>query len=325
MIIVVSHPSDLHATIVLSRLMELGADAVLFNTADFPQRNSLWLEATPAGFSAELSAGPSSIDLKDVAVVWWRRPQPHELDSAMASREDWNFAYGECHAAMSGLFASMDAFWINEPLKDERAAQKVYQLKLAQELGFRIPRTCITNQPAAAKAFIDREGRRGTIYKAFSATSQAWRETRLLRPNEIELIDSVRHAPVIFQEYVEAEVDLRITLIGGKIFAAAIHSQETDYKVDFRMHIDSARYDAHELPRHVKAKLLQYMAALGLVYGAIDMRLTPEGDYVFLEINPCGQWLFAEQKTGLPITEALTSLMVEHDLSRKRPTRRKSA
>jgi glutathione synthase/RimK-type ligase-like ATP-grasp enzyme len=311
MIIVVSHPADLHASTVLNRLAEAGADAVLFDLADFPRRMPICLEASPSNFDAHVTVGPQSIALKDIGAVWWRRPQAHELDPEMASREDWNFAYGECHAAMTGLFSTIDAAWINEPQRDEKAAQKVYQLKLAQQLGFRIPRTCITNDPDAAKAFIAGEGGHGTIYKAFSATKQAWRETRLLKADEHQQLDAVRHAPVIFQEYVEAKVDLRITVVGNKIFAAAIHSQDTDYKVDFRMHIDSARYEPHELPEKVSSRLLSYMRSLGLTYGAIDMRLTPEGDYVFLEINPCGQWLFVEQKTGLDITGALVGALIQ--------------
>ena len=49
------------------------------------------------------------------------------------------------------------------------------------------------------------------------------------------------------------------------------------------------------------------MARLGLIYGAIDLRQTPAGDYVFLEVNPAGQWLFVEQRTGQPISEAISA------------------
>lgn len=321
MILVISHPADLHASTVLQRLAAVGADAVLVDLANFPENLRLRLAAAGEEFGAELDVGGKTLSLDDVTAVWWRRPQAHVLAANMASRDHWNFAYGECQAAMSGLFSCIDAFWINPPLNDEKAAQKVYQLKLAQETGFRIPRTVVTNDPAAARAFIAEEGDRGTIYKAFSATRQAWRETRLLRAEEMELLDSVQHAPVIFQEYVEAEVDLRITVIGDKIFPAAIYSQDTDYKMDFRMHIDTARYATHALPAEVETKLLQYMKALGLVYGAIDMRMTPSGEYVFLEINPCGQYLFVEQKTGQDITGALVDELVGHARSARRSRR----
>jgi glutathione synthase/RimK-type ligase-like ATP-grasp enzyme len=61
----------------------------------------------------------------------------------------------------------------------------------------------------------------------------------------------------------------------------------------------------------VKADLLKIMRALGLVYGAIDMRLTPDGRYVFIEVNPAGQWLFIEERTGQKITDALAAKLME--------------
>jgi len=135
----------------------------------------------------------------------------------------------------------------------------------------------------------------------------------LLKSEEIELIDSVKYAPVIFQEYISAAADLRITMVGKDIFAAAINSQETHYKVDFRMAMDVAEMKSFELPENLQSLLHKYMRRLGLVYGAIDMRLTEDGEFVFLEINPSGQWLFVEQRTGMPITEAFANLLLYHD------------
>ena len=51
------------------------------------------------------------------------------------------------------------------------------------------------------------------------------------------------------------------------------------------------------------------MARLGLRYGAVDLRRTPDGRYVFFEVNPAGQWLFVEERTGLPITERVAALL----------------
>jgi hypothetical protein len=62
----------------------------------------------------------------------------------------------------------------------------------------------------------------------------------------------------------------------------------------------------------VEEKLLRLMQRLGLAFGAVDMRRTPDGRHVFLEINPAGQWLFVEDRTGQPITGALCSLMAAH-------------
>jgi glutathione synthase/RimK-type ligase-like ATP-grasp enzyme len=115
---------------------------------------------------------------------------------------------------------------------------------------------------------------------------------------------------------VPAQVDLRITMMGEHVFAAAIYSQETSYTVDFRMDMDAGRVEAFEMPGGVIERLRALMERLGLVYGAIDMRLTPDGRYVFLEINPAGQWMFIEHRTGQPMTEAFVRLLMERDEER---------
>jgi len=162
------------------------------------------------------------------------------------------------------------------------------------------------------REFITEQGYERTIYKAFSATEQEWRETRLLQSEELALVDNVQYAPAIFQEYIEAQYDLRITIVGDNIFSAAIYSQETAYRVDSRMDLANARIEPVCLPPNVEAQLHTLMAQLGLVYGAIDMRLTPDGRYVFLEINPAGQWLFIEQQSKQPITACLASVLSSH-------------
>jgi len=82
------------------------------------------------------------------------------------------------------------------------------------------------------------------------------------------------------------------------------------------MDVASARIEAVELPDEVQALLHALMARLGLVYGAIDMRLTPDDRYVFLEINPAGQWLFVEQESGQAIAAALARLLHARDVER---------
>ena len=151
------------------------------------------------------------------------------------------------------------------------------------------------------------------IYKAFSGTEEEWRETRRLKDDEVSLIDNVKYAPVIFQEYIPGGIDLRITVIGERFFTGAIYSENTSYNVDFRMVMDEARMEPFELPPEVRSGLLRLMEQLGLHYGAIDMRLAPDGEFVFLEINPSGQWLFVEYGTGLPITDALVEFMIANN------------
>jgi glutathione synthase/RimK-type ligase-like ATP-grasp enzyme len=113
---------------------------------------------------------------------------------------------------------------------------------------------------------------------------------------------------VIFQRYVPAAVDLRITAIGPQLLAAEAHSQKGEYKIDVRLNND-VPYFPHKLPRDVEEKLLKMMRRMGLEYGAIDMRVTPEGEYVFLEVNPAGQFLYVEHAAKIPIAAALAEFL----------------
>lgn len=314
MILIISSEKDGHAVEVLRRLEIKGADAHLLDLSNFPQKSQLSIEFDNTNSPQhEVYDGKTKISLSQCNVIWWRRPQPFQLHPEIASSEDNNFAYTECYSAFSGLWRSLNAFWVNHPTHDEDAAKKVFQLKLAQEIGLTIPDTCITNNPNSAIKFISMYGCENVIYKAFSGTEQAWRETRILKENESKLIDYVKYAPVIFQEYIPAKADLRITMIGGDFFTGAIYTGSTSYHADFRMVMDEAHIEPFDLPSKVKKLLREFMSRLGLIYGAIDMRLTPSGEFVFLEINPSGQWLFVEQRTGLPITDKFSNFLLQKD------------
>jgi glutathione synthase/RimK-type ligase-like ATP-grasp enzyme len=318
-VLIIAQEEDAHTEAVVRELRRLGSDFAITDLSEFPQRAQLNIHYTCCGGRTfQLAIAGRTHDLDDFGAAWWRRPQHPQISSAITTETYRLFAQNEAAEALAGLWHALEMFWVNDPALDHVAHRKVTQLQLAQQCGFRLPDTLISNDPDEARLFIDRHGYRNVIYKAFSALEDEWRETRLLRPQELSLLDHVRYAPVIFQEYVEAVYDLRITLVGEAIFAAAIHSQETSYPVDFRMDMTNAEITPIELPAEIEARLRHYRRALGLQYGAVDMRLRPDGQYVFLEINPAGQWLFVEEATQQPIAAALAQLLVDHDLQAPR-------
>jgi glutathione synthase/RimK-type ligase-like ATP-grasp enzyme len=310
-ILVVSHPGDPHATHVIDVLRAGGHEVLLLDLSALPGRAALTIDyADPRRPALEYrpADGPP-VDLRNVHAVWWRRPQVADVsgvidfDTRMFTANEWN-------EAINGLWLLLEVPWCNPPGPDEIAGRKAWQLRVASEIGLTVPRTLITSDPIAARTFIEGRGDGRTIFKTFSATHQVWRETRLVREAEMEMLDAVRVAPVIFQEYIEAEADLRVTVVGDRIFPAAIDARATDYPVDFRMSLGQASTTATDLPADVVARLRALMDRLGLVYGAIDLRRTPAGDHVFLEVNTAGEFLFIEQRTGQPITQALADWLV---------------
>jgi glutathione synthase/RimK-type ligase-like ATP-grasp enzyme len=149
-----------------------------------------------------------------------------------------------------------------------------------QKVGLEIPPTLMKSDPEKAREFW-RMYDGHVIYKQFLALSETWRETRPLRPQDVERIEAVRLTPVIFQRYVEAVADLRLIVIGDEFFAAAADVRKAEYPFDVRYNLN-ASYERHTLPPVLEDKLRALMRHRELEYGAIDMRLTPDGRYIFL-------------------------------------------
>jgi glutathione synthase/RimK-type ligase-like ATP-grasp enzyme len=305
MILVVSYREEEHTAGVIQCLERQGREVLLVDLADFPAHSGLKLSWPADEKSSYLVQGPGgATDLVRARVGWWRRVRPFSIDAAIVSPSMRAFAESETSQAVGGMLDALPCVWVNNRAADEAAHRKPYQWEVAREVGLRLPRTLVTNQPEAARAFIREVGIGRTIFKAFLASIEAWRETRLVEQEDVEKLDLVRYAPVIFQEYVEG-VDLRITVVGNQIFAAEIDARKTSYPVDMRMVIGEAELRPVKLPLKVHNTLLKLQRRLGLSYGAIDVRRTPDGEYIFLEVNPAGQWLFVEQRAGLPISQAV--------------------
>jgi glutathione synthase/RimK-type ligase-like ATP-grasp enzyme len=306
MILIISAPQDVHAQAVMRELAAQGERGVrVLDFSEFPMRMSMGMRFDNNGtrdFTLTFADG-ARVALDDVTSVWWRRPQPFGVPPQITDPNLRHFAMSEAATAFQGMFQASRARWVNNILADTAAAHKPWQLAVAKEVHLAIPETLMTNDPAEARAFW-RKHPGQVVYKQFLASYHAWRETRILRDDEQGLAEAIRLAPVIFQRYVPAVVDLRITAIGTTLLAAEAHSQSGEYQVDVRFNTSIA-YRPHDLPAPVAAKLLALMRRLGLEYGAIDMRVTPAGEYVFLEINPAGQFLYVEMATGLPIAATL--------------------
>jgi glutathione synthase/RimK-type ligase-like ATP-grasp enzyme len=309
MVLILSTVGDVHAQAVMDALAAQGARTELVDLSEFPARLALSMAFKGGRRQFELRRhGGGVLDLDAVGAVWWRRPQPFRLPEGMDPAHQ-RFALSEAATAFQGLYQSLNAFWVNEPARDAVAAHKPYQLTLAQKVGLEIPLTLMTNDAEEARAFWRlHEGE--VIYKQFIALPDAWRETRRLRPQDEAQADAIGHAPVIFQKHVPAVADLRVTAVGETLYAAAADARGAGYPQDVRMNFE-VKYEAHELSPETAAKLRELMGRLGLTYGAIDLRLTPEGRYVFLEVNPAGQFLYIEQATGQPIAAALAQALLK--------------
>ncbi|MBG0826874.1 ATP-dependent carboxylate-amine ligase [Planomonospora sp. ID67723] len=320
-VLVLTGDDDAHADRVTALLAGRGARVTVFDPGSFPVAAAVELGYTPDGAVRRLlRTGDGTVDLGTVTALWWRRPsrpRPHPglTDPAVAG-----YVAAECQSLVTGLWEGLPCHQV--PARESvfrRAGDKTAQLALAARLGFAVPETVITTDPETFLDFHDRhDGRIVTkalnmpFIEGVGGDLFVHRLCEQVSSRDVAYADGLRFCPVIVQEVVSKRVELRVTVVGRRIFAAEIHSQESN-----RTGLDWRRYDTtvtphrpHELPDEVAALCLVLMDRLELAYGAIDLILTPDGRHVFLEINPNAQWLWIEDLTGLPISEAICDLLL---------------
>jgi glutathione synthase/RimK-type ligase-like ATP-grasp enzyme len=319
MILILTDDSDPHADHVAEKLRQRGADLFRFDPGRFPSTVSMSLGFSMTGkVQSRISVGNEEIDLSRVKSVWYRRPTPSVPPNEITDKLAQEYVAEECKNFMHDAWNSMECFWVPGPQPVIRKAElKASQLKLAGSLGFEFPPTLFTNNPADFLEFYREHNGNivsklpsSSFYKFTGATFN--RYTQLVSKRDVAYARTIRLCPVIFQAYVPKRVELRITVVGREVFAAEIHSQHSNHtRHDWRRYDRyQTPYFPHELPKEQQQLCVQLVERLGLCYGAIDMVLTPDGRYVFLEIHPNGQYLWIEQMTGLPISDALCDLLI---------------
>ncbi|HEV2222225.1 MAG TPA: hypothetical protein VGR84_04400 [Candidatus Acidoferrales bacterium] len=317
--LILTQHDDPHADMVIDSLVRKGSEYVRFETADFPQKIRAMLRyEMDTEDILSVSMNRQRVDLSRVRTVWYRRPELPVPQSHLSAVEQ-EFVRRESQQFLGALWRLLrDRFWVNAYASYQTARLKPYQLQVARKIGFEVPHTLITNDAAEALRFFEQcQGR--MIYKTFNAharteqngkaygiyTSQVKKEDLAAKLGEIRL------APCMFQEYVPKKVEIRVTVIGRKVFAAEIRPEGITYsKYDWRRDRGSVSYRPFDLPGDLEVKVLEMLQQMGLVFGCIDLILTQDERFVFLEINPNGQWYWIEQRTGMPLLHNFTEMLI---------------
>jgi glutathione synthase/RimK-type ligase-like ATP-grasp enzyme len=203
----------------------------------------------------------------------------------------------------------ISAKWLSDPYAIEKSENKFLQLSIAQRTGLSIPKTLITTNKETLRNFINRNNK--SIIKPISQGRILYPENneKLIFTNVLstDLIDSLHEyelTPAIFQEFVEKDYEIRVTVVGTSIFAARINSQADEQsRIDWRR--KRLTFEKYSLPKHIEEKCIKMMCELRINFAAFDFIRTPSGEYVFLELNPNGQWVWIEQDTKLKISDAI--------------------
>ena len=245
-------------------------------------------------------------ELGGVRALYYRRPSgfafPH-LDE-----QDARFAAAQARYGLGGVLASLpDCLYVNHPNRIGDAEYKPAGLAAAAACGFTIPPTLITNRPDDARAFVKKHG--PVIFKPLSVplylVDGEAQTVSVAEVTEDEIDDAVAGTMHLFQASIDKGADVRVTVIGERMFAVRIDSDLLDWRTDYSTHI----YTPISPPSAVERAIMAYLRHFGLVFGAFDFALSASGEWTFIECNPSGQWAWMEPPTGLPMTAALADLL----------------
>jgi glutathione synthase/RimK-type ligase-like ATP-grasp enzyme len=315
MILIITNREDITSDLLILGLQDRNIPYYRFNTEQFPSKIALHIGYEPrfSGFIYDKEKG-RKINFSEIKSAYYRRPSFPDLSADDSTRNQ--FALIESIQQLRGFFQILQCFWVSDPTNIRFAENKITQLKLANEIGFKIPKTVISNSPEDVIAFM--EGREGDVVikpvkSGFIGGDEVLFTNVLDKEAIVNEPGRIMKIPSIYQENIKKKYDIRVTIFGDKIYPVEIHSQgSSQSRIDWRRSNDlNMQQREHTLPKEIEQKCLKITKRLGLQFGAIDLIMTPENEYFFLEINPNGQWAWLEQRTSYKLTEALIDLLLK--------------
>jgi len=319
MILCITHSNDFYTIdIVINKLKELGVEVLRFNSDDFSYKISFEYNNFSGQQILKLKGSDFEITSDKIKAVWYRKlwnvSIPENLDDNYKK-----IYYQEYNTMRSIFFESLkNVPWINPiQIDHEIADNKLEQLKLASEAGLLVPKSLFTNNSEAVRDFFYSECNKQMIAKLHGALSRSMSgntpffPTTLIHEEYLENLDSLIYCPMIFQEKIEKEYELRIIYVDGDFFTGKINAQNSIAgSTDWRAANDTRpTWEKYELPLEIGNSIKKMMNTMNLFFGAIDVIRQKNGEYIFLEVNPQGEWGMLQRDLGLPIGEAIAIKM----------------
>lgn len=316
MILILSNKFDISVDYVVRVLRERKEKFLRINTEDLVERH---VSVKFPRFSYDIQSKTGKHDLvKELKSVLFRRPgRPFEFTPRESRPSDTvvKFVEDQWHSFIEGLRCIENVLWVNDPIKNHDAENKIKQLELAEKLHFMIPRTCITSSKEEVLDFYNLCQGNIVAKGLYSPLIEYPDKDYFVFTTVIESIDDIGEeelslAPTIFQELLSEKIDYRVTVIGEHCFTVRIESSaDKVVPIDWRTAQEDLQFVPCKLPLKVTRKCIELVKRLGLVFGALDLVKVNEKFY-FLEINPNGEWGWLQKQVNLPIAETLVEYLV---------------
>ncbi len=311
-VLILADEFDVSADQMVLALREREVSVCRVDTMWFPSQLNIDVELRGGCWRGRLCAPGREVELEELRSVWYRSPATFQFPAELSGAER-HHAFLEAKYGLGGVLSSLPVLWVNHPAR-AAAASKPVQLATAARCGLTVPDTLITNEPAAVRRFAERGATVTKMLGANHIAEEGTRKitfTRVLDDDDLADLRGISTTAHQFQRWVSKLYDCRVIAIGGQLFTFAIHAGNTKSYVDFRADYDALSYEPIELPVDVTEGIRRFLGMMGLVYGALDFVVDPEGSLTFLECNSSGQFGWLEARTGAPLIETLADLLAK--------------
>jgi len=328
-VLILSENLDYHGIAIKWGLSEQGVPHTWWERSSFPaiERLSCWLSSL--GTTVGASATPLTLSYGEYRSVWNRRGQMPTTSQDL-SGTDRVVARNETTLCLGGITAVLsrqnpECLMVNGFEHAKSADFKIHQLDVARRAGFMIPDTLVSNHPEHVRSFCVTHGGRIVAKQHFPF---AWRTrdgkllttgTTAVSLDQLSSDESIAASPMIYQERLEIASEYRIIAFGRTIFGIdQIRATPADQDgfVDIRYAASSSR--PIDVPQALADACFRYMGLMNITYAALDVAVRPDGEYVFIEANEAGQFLFLEEQCPtIPVLDAFCQFLASGDVDFK--------
>lgn len=265
-----------------------------------------------------------SLQLGFYKSIWNRRGQVPRLSKDL-DETDRIVARTESNFLLKSIFSVLEAnnplaLVINRPSAIEFVNPKMFQLFIAKKVGFRIPDTICSNDPNQVRDFFSHTSGRMIAKQHIpyawrtKAGAIAFTGTSRVMADQLSSDFSIAGSPLTYQEHLDMRSELRVVIFGRSVFAIEQHRNATKIGNFTDVRWEKLEAKRYEIEDDLRGLLFDYMREMNLNYAAFDVAVTMEGEYVFLESNECGQFLYLEEcDPSIPILDAFCKYLVSGD------------
>lgn len=326
-VLFLTHSKDSYVPQLIDKcLAKKGLKMVRMNTDSYPLNIALTAFQSNEVVSGELTVDGVTYQLNEFCAVYFRKNMQANLTSELAG-DILKQATKEASAAKNAiLYALESVFWIDYPFDIQRAENKQLQLLLAKQVGLIIPNSLLSNDPKNVERFYHQEqghiiSKMLTPLTNFMQSASSFVYTSKVKEEHLSQLESLNLCPMQFQQEIEKSYELRVIYVDAKFFTGKISttaitdSNKPDWR---RANSNNFSWQEYQLPEVICDQITQLMHRLSLKFGAIDLIKSINNEYVFLEVNPCGEWGMLQQSLDLPIAENIAECIYNNVIKGKK-------